>query len=93
VWPSDNPDPQDRLTQQDGFTHAYRVQTMAAWVTDSPHWLNCRTTSVSYRMLVSMQGVLGIGNNLNKWTNEDIAIGKRLIAVTHQMLMPFPPSI
>ena len=37
VWPSDNTDPLDRLTQQDGFTHAYPVQTMVAWATDSPH--------------------------------------------------------
>src|SRR5580698_347475 len=85
VWPSDNTDPLDRLTQQDGFTHAYPVQTMAAWATDSPHWLNNRTTSMTYRMLVSMQGVLGIGGNLNNWTNEDMAIAKRMIAAYHQV--------
>src|SRR5271170_1130054 len=85
VWPSDNTDPLDRLTVQDGFTHAYPVQTMAAWVTDSPHWLNNRTTSMTYRMLVSMQGVLGIGGNLNNWTDEDLAIAKRMIAAYHQV--------
>jgi alpha-galactosidase len=85
VWPSDDTDPLDRLTQQDGFTHAYPVQTMAAWVTDSPHWLNNRTTSTTYRMLVSMQGVLGIGGNLDNWTNEDMAIAKRLVAAYHQV--------
>jgi alpha-galactosidase len=85
VWPSDNTDPLDRLTLQDGFTHAYPVQTMAAWVTDSPHWLNNRTTSTTFRMLVSMQGVLGIGGNLNNWTNEDMAIAKGLIAAYHQV--------
>ena len=85
VWPSDNTDPLDRLTQQDGFTHAYPVQTMVAWATDSPHWLNNRTTSMTYRMLVSMQGVLGIGGNLNNWTNEDMAIAKRMIAAYHQV--------
>ena len=37
VWPSDNTDPFDRLTQQDGFTYAYTPQVMMAWVTDSPH--------------------------------------------------------
>jgi alpha-galactosidase len=85
VWPSDNTDPLDRLTEQDGFTHAYPVQTMAAWVTDSPHWLNNRTTSMTFRMLVSMQGVLGIGGNLNNWTNEDMAIAKRLVSAYHQV--------
>src|SRR5271155_1430064 len=66
VWPSDNTDPFDRLTQQDGFTRAYPVQVMMAWVVDSPHTLNGRTTSVAYRMLSSMQGSLGIGGNLKK---------------------------
>ena len=85
VWPSDNTDPLDRLTQQDGFTRAYPAQVMMAWVTDSPHWLNQRTTSVTYRMLVSMQGSLGIGGNLNKWSDEDLATTKRLIAAYHQV--------
>ena len=85
VWPSDNTDPLDRLTLQDGFTRAYPVQVMMAWVTDSPHWLNNRTTSVTYRMLVSMQGSLGIGGNLNKWSEEDLATTKRLIAAYHQV--------
>jgi alpha-galactosidase len=85
VWPSDNTDPFDRLTLQDGFTHAYPVQVMMAWVTDSPHWTNNRTTSIAYRMLVSMQGSLGIGGNLNKWSDEDLATTKRLIAAYHQV--------
>jgi alpha-galactosidase len=85
VWPSDNTDPLDRLTLQDGFTRAYPAQVMMAWVTDSPHWLNGRATSLSYRMLVSMQGSLGIGGNLNKWTTEDLATAKRLIAAYHQV--------
>ena len=46
VWPSDNTDPFDRLAQQDGFTYAYTPQVMMAWVTDSPHWLNQRATSL-----------------------------------------------
>ena len=66
VWPSDNTDPFDRLSMQDGFTYAYTPQIMMAWVTDSPHWLdNKRATSLVYRMLSSMQGSLGIGANLN----------------------------
>lgn len=83
VWPSDNTDPFDRLAMQDGFTYAYTPQIMMAWVTDSPHWLNGRATSLSYRMLSSMQGSLGIGANLNHWTAEDFATAKRLIAAYH----------
>jgi alpha-galactosidase len=80
VWPSDNTDPFDRLTQQNGFTYAYTPQIMMAWVTDSPHWLNKRTTSLQYRMLSSMQGALGIGANIDKWTPDETAVAKRLIA-------------
>ena len=80
VWPSDNTDPLDRLALQDGFSRAYPVQTMMAWVTDSPHSMNGRTTSVTYRMLVSMQGSLGIGGDLDKWSQADLATAKRLIA-------------
>lgn len=85
VWPSDNTDPFDRLTQQDGFTYAYTPQIMMAWVTDSPHWLNRRATSLSYRMLSSMQGSLGIGANILRWSDEDTALARRLIANYHQV--------
>lgn len=86
VWPSDNTDPFDRLSMQDGFSYAYPPQVMMAWVTDSPHWLNNRrTTSLSYRMLSSMQGSLGIGANLNNWTPDDFATAKRLIADYHSV--------
>jgi alpha-galactosidase len=85
VWPSDNTDPFDRLTIQDGFSYAYTPQIMMAWVTDSPHWLNRRTTSLEYRMLSSMQGSLGIGANIANWTPEEAATAKRLIAAYHQV--------
>lgn len=85
VWPSDNTDPFDRITQQDGFTYAYTPQVMMAWVTDSPHWLNHRATSLNYRMLSSMQGSLGIGANIAKWTDEESTTAKRLIAAYHQV--------
>ncbi len=85
VWPSDNTDPFDRLSQQDGFSYAYTPQVMMAWVTDSPHWLNNRSTSLVYRMLSSMQGSLGIGANIANWTPEEAATAKRLIAAYHQV--------
>lgn len=80
VWPSDNTDPFDRLSIQDGFTYAYTPGVMMAWVTDSPSWANNRTTSVAYRFLSSMQGGLGVGANLNHWKPEDFATAKQLIA-------------
>jgi alpha-galactosidase len=80
VWPSDNTDPFDRLSIQDGFTHAYTPAVMMAWVTDSPNWVNNRTTSLDYRFLSSMQGGLGIGANLNKWTDADFAEAAKMVA-------------
>ena len=85
VWTSDNTDPFDRLSLQDAFTYAYTPQIMMAWVTDSPHWLNHRTTSLTYRFLSSMQGALGIGGNITKWNDEELATAKRLIAAYHQV--------
>ncbi len=85
VWPSDNTDPFDRLSQQDGFTYAYTPQVMMAWVTDSPDLHGKRTFSLPYRMLSSMQGSLGIGANILKWNDEQMATAKRLIAAYHQV--------
>ncbi|MGC2160894.1 MAG: alpha-galactosidase [Silvibacterium sp.] len=80
VWPSDNTDPFDRLSIQNGFTYAYTPGIMMAWVTDSPNWVNHRSTSLEYRFLSSMQGSLGVGANLNNWTPEDFATAKKMIA-------------
>jgi alpha-galactosidase len=85
VWPSDNTDPFDRLTIQDGFTYAYTPGVMMAWVTDSPNWVNNRTTSVEYRFLSSMQGSLGVGANLDKWTPDDFSVAKDMIAAYKQV--------
>lgn len=78
-WTSDNTDPYDRLAIQNGFSYAYTSAVMMAWVTDSPNWFSGRSTSLSYRFLSAMQGSLGIGGNLNKWTPADFALAKRMI--------------
>ncbi|MBB5057740.1 alpha-galactosidase [Granulicella aggregans] len=79
VWPSDNTNPFDRLSIQDGFTYAYTPQVMTAWVTDSATHAP-GLPSTAYRFLVSMQGGLGVGSNLNHWTDDDFATAKDLIA-------------
>jgi len=38
--------------------------------------MNGRSTSLEFRFLSSMQGSLGIGANLNKWTPEDFCGSK-----------------
>src|SRR5277367_899805 len=80
VWPSDNTDAFDRLLIQDGLTYAYAPAVMAAWVTDSPTGFNQRVLSLEYRFLSSMQGVLGIGADLNNWKPEDFATAKKMVA-------------
>jgi alpha-galactosidase len=80
VWTSDNTDPFDRLTIQDGYSRAYPASTMMAWVTDSPNFMNKRETSLDYRFLSSMQGSLGLGANLNHWTDADFATAAKWIA-------------
>jgi alpha-galactosidase len=85
VWPSDNTDPFDRLRIQDGFTYAYTPGVMMAWVTDSPNWVNNRTTSLNYRFLSSMQGSLGVGANLDSWSSADFETAKGLIAAYKQI--------
>ncbi len=79
VWTSDNTDALDRLKIQEGFTYAYAPKAMMAWVTDVPNF-NGRSTPLRFRFLVAMQGSLGIGNNLNKWTKEDFALATKMVA-------------
>jgi alpha-galactosidase len=80
VWPSDNTDAYDRLLIQNGFTYAYAPAVMMAWVTDSPTWVNQRSLSLEYRFLSAMQGSLGIGADLNKWSPADYEKAKQMVA-------------
>jgi alpha-galactosidase len=79
VWVSDNTDPFDRLLIQDGFSRAYTPDVMMAWVTDSIDGLDQRPTSLGYRFLVAMQGSLGVGADLNKWSPQEMATAKEYI--------------
>ncbi len=79
VWTSDNTEAFDRIRIQDGFSQAYAAKFMSAWVTDVPN-MNGRSTPLQFRFLVAMQGALGIGANLNKWSADDAALATRMIA-------------
>jgi alpha-galactosidase len=78
-WASDNTEAFDRLRIQEGFTQAYAPKFMSAWVTDVPN-TNRRTTPLQYRFLVAMQGSLGIGANLNKFSTDDTAVATKMVA-------------
>ncbi|MDQ2841718.1 MAG: alpha-galactosidase, partial [Acidobacteriota bacterium] len=79
-WTSDNTEAFDRLRIQEGYSEAYTAKYMSAWVTDVPNQ-NGRNTSLTYRFLVAMQGALGIGANLNKWSAEDTQTATQMIAL------------
>jgi alpha-galactosidase len=42
--------------------------------------MNGRSTPLKYRFLVAMMGSLGIGANLNKWSQEDFGLATKMVA-------------
>jgi alpha-galactosidase len=85
MWPSDNTDALDRLTIQYGFTEAYAPHVMVAWVTDVPNGIDGRVTPLAFRFLVAMTGSLGIGGNLNKWTDDEVAVANKMTSLYKQI--------
>lgn len=85
VWTSDNTDAWERLFIQYGFTQAYPIKTMMAWVTDSPNPYTQRKLPVRFRCHVAMAGVMSLGGNLMEWSEEDLAETKQEIAVYKQV--------
>ncbi|WP_238358143.1 alpha-galactosidase [Cohnella zeiphila] len=73
AWISDNTDARDRLAIQEGFSYAYAPAVMMCWVTESPHGFNGRSLPLSYRFHSSMMGGLGIGADIGKWPDDEIA--------------------
>ncbi|MDB5078811.1 MAG: Alpha-galactosidase [Chloroflexi bacterium] len=69
-WTSDNTDPLDRLAIQQGYSLVYPVKTMFCWVTDMNQ--NAAPYSLRYRFLSSFMGGLGIGSNLNHFSDGQI---------------------
>ncbi|MFD4560611.1 alpha-galactosidase [Streptomyces sp. NPDC058469] len=80
VWTSDNTDPLDRLAIQHGFSQIHPARVMAAWVTDSPNTqLNGRVSSLRFRFVSAMAGVLGVGGDLSEWTEEELAEARQWV--------------
>jgi alpha-galactosidase len=67
-WASDNTNPSDRLLIQDGFLHGFPPNMMVSWVTHEDWHKN--NPSMKFRFYVSMCGVLGVGDQLPKWSPE-----------------------
>lgn len=83
TWASDNTDPVDRLFIQYGYLSAYPANTMVCWTNGSD---SHRTgLSLNYTFDVAMQGVLGIGQDITKWNEEQKAIAIHKIAEYKQV--------
>ncbi|MFF9363825.1 alpha-galactosidase [Streptomyces griseoluteus] len=80
VWTSDNTDALDRIAIQHGYGQIYPPGTMGAWVTDSPNPLTGRRLPLEFRFHVAMCGALGIGGDLTRWTEDELATAAELVA-------------
>lgn len=78
-WTSDNTDGIDRMTIQKGCSMLRPIKAMRAWVTDI-EGIN-KPCSLDFRFAVAMQGSLGVGGNLTKYSKEDLEICKKNIAL------------
>lgn len=83
VWTSDNTDPVDRLEIQHGFSMLYPIKCMRAWVTDTNRY--ARPYDWDFRFNVSMQGSLSIGGNLLNYSDKELDIHRRYIALYKQI--------
>ncbi|MET9084856.1 alpha-galactosidase [Streptomyces sp. NPDC004237] len=80
VWASDNTDAVDRVEIQHGFSQLYPAQVMGAWVTDSPNPFTGRSVPLDFRFRVAATGVLGLGGDLNRWGDTELARAAELVA-------------
>ena len=76
-WASDNTEATARLKIQEGFTQMLPAATMESWVTDQGEDL----ISLAFRFHTSMCGVLGVGGNIGKWTDDQLEEARKWIAV------------
>lgn len=78
-WTSDNTDGIDRMTIQKGYSKLRPVKTMRAWVTDI-NWIN-KPCSLDFRFNIAMQGALGLGGNLLNYSDDELEICRKNIAL------------
>ncbi|MCA9904132.1 MAG: alpha-galactosidase [Anaerolineae bacterium] len=81
IWVSDNTEATARLRIQEGFSQCFPAQVMEAWVTDAGRG----QVPLDFRFHVSMSGVLGLGGNLLKWSEDERATAAKWIAYYKQI--------
>lgn len=77
AWTSDNTDPVDRLFIQYGYLSAFPANTMVSWITHED-W-HALKPGLGYKFDVAMSGVLGIGYDITKWTDDEKKLAKTKI--------------
>jgi alpha-galactosidase len=80
LWPSDNTAPLDRLKIQRGFLTGYSPHLMSSWVTDAEGTHDGRDRSLGFRFHVAMAGGLGIGADLSRWNDDQLAAAAQYTA-------------
>lgn len=83
TWASDNTDPIDRLFIQYGYLSAYPARTMVCWTNRSDS--HRAGLSLDFTFDVAMQGVLGIGQDITKWDNEQLTTASGKISEYKQI--------
>lgn len=77
AWASDNTDPVDRLFIQYAYLSAFPANTMVSWITHED-WHSLKP-GLDYKFDVAMSGVLGIGYDITKWTEDERKLAKAKI--------------
>ncbi len=81
VWTSDNTMAADRLFIQYGYLSAMPANTMESWVLGNWNYQQNNLPSLSFKFDVAMSGLLGISDNILKWSPSEIAVAKKKIAI------------
>lgn len=78
TWASDNTDPVDRLFIQYGYLSAWPANTMVCWTNNADY--HAAGLSLDFTFDVAMQGVLGIGQDISRWSEAQMNTAKRKIS-------------
>ncbi|MBR1867746.1 MAG: alpha-galactosidase [Clostridia bacterium] len=79
IWASDDADPRERTTIQEGTAKAYPPLTMGAHVAHIPNWHTFNGTSYDNAFAVASSGAFGYEFDITKLSKEDDEILKRQV--------------
>lgn len=89
IWSSDDTDPIERLSIQEGLSYFYPPCTMGAHVSQSPHQQTLRQTPLSTRFNVAAFGVLGYELDLGELSPQE----KKQVAAQIEWYKTYRPTL